>query len=258
MTMADLPLRRVVVEADRPTEQVCFVESGLASVVAKSPDGEVAEVGHIGRDGMSAWHIVLSTDQTPHRTFMQVAGSGIFVPASAFQAAIDADVSMRSLFLRYVHSCEVQMAHSALANARYSMHRRLARWLLMCHDRLDGDDLPLTHEFLALMLGVRRAGVTEELHVLEEMQAIKSSRGKVQVLDRAKLEEIAGGCYGLPEREYERLIGQSIRSVLASGAGAERSAEQKHLTASQTSSSGRREADNDEDGLAEGQKKAGN
>jgi CRP-like cAMP-binding protein len=211
MTKADLPLRRVLVEADLPTTRVCFVESGLASVVATSPDDETAEVGHVGREGVSAWHLILGTDRTPHRTFMQAAGSGIFVPASVFLSSLDADVKMRSLFLRYVHSCEVQLAHSALANARYVMHRRLARWLLMCHDRLDGDDLALTHEFLAVMLGVRRAGVTGEIHVLEEMGAIKSMRANVRVLDRAKLEEIAGGCYGLPEREYERLIGCPIR-----------------------------------------------
>jgi hypothetical protein len=91
---------------------MCFVESGLASVVATSPDHETAEVGHIGREGVSAWHLILATEQAPHRTFMQAAGSGIFVPASVFLAALDADVKMRILFLRYVHSCEVQLARS--------------------------------------------------------------------------------------------------------------------------------------------------
>ena len=99
------------------------------------------------------------------------------------------------------------MAHTALANGRYTIQERLARWLLMRHDRLDGDDLPLTHEFLSLMLGVRRSGVTEALHVLEGVAIVKTNRGRVAVLRRDKLEEIAGACYGLPEREYRRLIG---------------------------------------------------
>ncbi|MBY2944520.1 winged helix-turn-helix domain-containing protein, partial [Rhizobium leguminosarum] len=83
----------------------------------------------------------------------------------------------------------------------------LARWILMCHDRLEGNNLAITHEFLALMLGVRRSGVTNELHVLEGVHAIRSTRGNVRIVDREKLIEIAGGCYGVPEREYERLLG---------------------------------------------------
>ncbi|NNH68144.1 Crp/Fnr family transcriptional regulator, partial [Rhizobium laguerreae] len=118
---------------------------------------------------------------------------------------------VRQLLLRYVHTCELQLAHSALAAAKFNVHQRLARWLLMCHDRIDGNHLPLTHDFLALMLGIRRAGVTNELHILEGMHAIKSTRGNVRILDRNKLIEIAGGCYGVPELEYERLIEAPIR-----------------------------------------------
>ena len=115
------------------------------------------------------------------------------------------------LFLNYVHCCDIQLAQSALANGRYNMHERLARWLLMCHDRLAGHDLPRTHEFLALMLGVRRSGVTNELHVIEGLRAIRSTRANVRILNRERLEEIAGGSYGVPEKEYERLIGLPIR-----------------------------------------------
>jgi CRP-like cAMP-binding protein len=102
----------------------------------------------------------------------------------------------------------IQTSHSALANGRYTIQERLARWLLMCLDRMDGDDLPLTHEFLSLMLGVRRSGVTEALHVLEGVNIVKAGRGTIRVLNRERLEEIAGGCYGLPEAEYNKLIGK--------------------------------------------------
>jgi hypothetical protein len=91
------------------------------------------------------------------------------------------------------------------------MQERLARWLLMCHDRLDGDNLAVTHEFLSLMLGVRRSGVTDHLHILEGMGAIRSTRGNVRVRSREKLLDIAGGSYGIPEREYEKVLGLPAR-----------------------------------------------
>jgi CRP-like cAMP-binding protein len=207
MTAIDLGLRQVVVESDTPILYVCFIESGLASMVAVSSDDEAVEVGHIGREGLGGYHVLLMTDRTPNRTFMQVAGTGIAVPVEHFMTIINNHKPTRDLLLRYVHSASLQLAHSALANARYSMQERLARWLLMCHDRLEGDNLALTHEFLGMMLGVRRAGVTNELHILEGIHAIRSTRGNVRIIDREKLKKIAGGCYGLPEAEYERLIG---------------------------------------------------
>jgi CRP-like cAMP-binding protein len=203
----DLPLKLVVVEQDIPTTSVFFIETGLGSVVATSPDDEVVEIGHLGREGMSGTHVVLRTRQTPNRTFMQVAGSGLKLSADLFERFVQEHPPALDLFLRYVQTCELQLAHSALANARYNMPERLARWLLMCHDRLQQPDLPLTHEFLSLMLGVRRSGVTDQLHVIEGRGIIKATRGNVRILDRSKLEDLAGGCYGIPEREYERLIG---------------------------------------------------
>jgi CRP-like cAMP-binding protein len=207
MERIDLPLRHVLVASDVPTTHVCFLERGLGSMVVSSTDEEAVEIGHIGREGASGMHVVLAVETTPTRTFMQVAGSGIMVPMETFQRALADDPEMKDFFLRYVHTTVLQLAHSALANARYNMHERLARWILMCHDRLEGNNLAITHEFLALMLGVRRSGVTNELHVLEGVHAIRSTRGNVRILDREKLIEIAGGCYGVPEREYEKVLG---------------------------------------------------
>jgi CRP-like cAMP-binding protein len=206
MELVELSLRQDLVEAGKPNAFVYFMESGLASVVAESSDGESVEIGHVGREGMAGYHVMLMTPTSSHRTFMQSAGSAIRVPVAAFMGTLEEHRSIRNLLLRYIHCCEVQLGHSALANGRYSMHERLARWLLMCHDRLDGDDLALTHEFLSLMLGVRRSGVTEQLHILEGLHAIKATRGNIRIIDREKLEEVAGGCYGAPEAEYRRLI----------------------------------------------------
>ncbi|MBB3302438.1 CRP-like cAMP-binding protein [Rhizobium sp. BK077] len=209
-----LPTRHVLVESDQPNDHVCFIEDGLASMVATSVEDEAVEVGHIGYEGMVGSHVVLRTDTTPNRTFLQVEGSGFLVPVGTLKRATAEFPTANDLFLNYVHCCDIQLAQSALANARYNMHERLARWLLMCHDRLIGNDLPLTHEFLALMLGVRRSGVTNELHIIEGMRAIRATRGNVRIIDREKLEEIAAGCYGVPEREYERLIGLTTRRAV--------------------------------------------
>jgi CRP-like cAMP-binding protein len=211
MERINLPVRHEVVTPDTVTEHVWFLESGLGSMVATSSEDEAVEVGHVGYEGMTGAHVLLKVDRTPNRTFMQVEGDGIRVPVAALLSEISQTSNVNDLFLNYVHCTELQLAHSALANARYNMHERLARWLLMCHDRLQGDDLSLTHEFLSLMLGVRRSGVTNELHIIEGMQAIKATRGNIRIIDRRKLEEIAGGCYGVPEREYQRLIGLPIR-----------------------------------------------
>ncbi|MBB4481370.1 Crp/Fnr family transcriptional regulator [Rhizobium etli] len=206
-----LPVKHSLVDSDQPNEHVCFIEEGLASMVAANGDEEAVEVGHIGHEGMAGLHVVLKTDTTPNRTFIQVAGSGLQVSVENFTGMLAIFPAANQLFLNYMHCCDVQLAHSALANGRYNMHERLARWLLMCHDRLNGNGLPLTHEFLALMLGVRRSGVTNELHVIEGLGAIRTTRGHIRVIDRVRLEEIAAGSYGVPEREYERLIGLPIR-----------------------------------------------
>jgi CRP-like cAMP-binding protein len=211
MIAIELPVRHTIVEANVRTGHVCFVERGLASVVAVAPDVEGIEVGHIGSEGMSGAHVMLKVDRTPNKTFMQVAGDGISVSVAALNMMTTQVPGSLDLFLRYVHCAEVQLAYSALANARYKMHERLARWLLMCHDRLSTDDLPLTHEFLSLMLGVRRSGITNELHIIEGMRVIKATRGNIRVLSRDGLKEIAGGSYGMPEQEYERLIGSLPR-----------------------------------------------
>jgi CRP-like cAMP-binding protein len=206
----DLPVKHSLVDARQPIEHVCFIEKGLASMVAESTDGRSIEIRHIGFEGVAGYPVVLGVDQTPNKTFMQVSGEGLQIPTDDFLPVLE-NQPARQLLLRYVHTCEIQLAHSALAAAQYNMHQRLARWLLMCHDRLEGNDLPLTHEFLSLMLGVRRSGVTDELHILEGIKAIKATRGNVHILDRRALLEIASGCYGVPEEEYERLIGGELQ-----------------------------------------------
>jgi len=151
---------------------------------------------------------LLGGDRSPHSTYIQAVGSARRIAADALREAVQESPTLARLLLNYVQSFMVQTAHTAVANARGRLPERLARWLLMAQDRIGGNTLPLTHEFLALMLGVRRAGVTETLHVLTRRRLIKPSRGQIEVLNRKGLESVAGGYYGLPEREYQRLMAQ--------------------------------------------------
>lgn len=210
MDRVELPLRMTLVEPERATEYVHFLESGLASVVTIMPNSQMTEVGHIGFEGATGLHTALHAEQTPARTFMQGEGIGYRVSVAVVQEVSEQVPAFGALVLRYIQSSNIQLSYTALANARFSIYERLARWLLMCQDRL-GDEIGLTHEFLAVMLGVRRSGVTDHLHILEGINAIKATRGNIRILDRDKLLEIAGACYGVAEREYERLIGLSPR-----------------------------------------------
>jgi CRP-like cAMP-binding protein len=191
---------------NRRIETVYFMEAGIASVVAVQPDDRRVEVGLIGREDMSGIAVVLGGNQSPNATYIQIAGEGQRIAANEFRRAMDASESMRSLLLNYVQVFMVQTTHTAIANALSHIDQRLARWILMAHDRTGDDTLPLTHEFLALMLGVRRAGVTEALQSLKRQKLIDTGRNQIVVLDRKGIEQAAGSAYGVPEREYRRLI----------------------------------------------------
>ena len=176
-------------------------------VAIQSNDTRV-EVGLIGCEGMSGVAIVLGNHQSPNETYMQVAGAGQRMTTDALRSAMAKNAGLQAVFLKYVQAFLVQTSHTAICNARSHLDARLARWVLMAHDRSTGATIALTHEFLALMLGVRRAGVTEALQALVKQDLIKSGRGEITVLDREGLEASAGEFYGVPEREYRRLFGK--------------------------------------------------
>jgi CRP-like cAMP-binding protein len=192
---------------NRRIETVYFMEAGIASVVAVQPDETQAEVGLIGREGMTGIAVVLGGEQSPHSTYIQVAGEAQRIAAKELRKAMDASVTMRGLFLKFAQVFMVQTAHTATANARAPINQRLARWILMAHDRTGTKTLELTHEFLSLMLGVRRAGVTETLQSLKRQKLIETGRNKIVLRDRKGIERMARGSYGVPEKEYRRLIG---------------------------------------------------
>jgi CRP-like cAMP-binding protein len=201
-----LPLLKDLERPNRRIETVYFMEVGIASVVAVQPDDTKAEVGLIGPEGMSGIAVVLGGGQSPHSTYMQVAGQGQRITADELRKALRASESLRTLLLKFVQVFMVQTAHTAIANARAHIDRRLARWILMAHDRTRDNTLPLTHEFLSLMLGVRRAGVTEAIQSLNRQKLIETRRNQIIILNRKGIERTAGDSYGIPEKEYRRLI----------------------------------------------------
>lgn len=205
----DLPLEMVLEMPNEPIDSVYFIESGIASVVAGQ--GARIELGLIGLEGMSGLSIVLGDDRSVNRTFMQASGSAFRIGAKEFSRMLQKSPTLRLSLLRYAQFFSTQVAQTAVANGRGKLEARLARWLLMTHDRMGGDSFPFTHQFLSVMLGVRRPGVTVALHVLEGLGLIKARRGLITVVDRKGLEAHSDASYGVPEAEYERLIGGNFR-----------------------------------------------
>lgn len=204
----DLPLRTPLETAKAPIEHVYFLESGIASVVARIPKGRDTEVGLIGLEGMTGALLVLGGDRAAHDAYMQIAGDGFQVPASALSEAMSESATLKTLLLLYVQTLFIQTSYTALVNARSKLDERLARWLLMCQDRVRDDRFAITHEFISVMLGVRRPGVTVAIQDLEGRGLIKATRGEILIRDRYGLFQIADGTYREPELEYERLLGK--------------------------------------------------
>src|SRR5438309_4780277 len=195
-------------DPNEPIGSVYILEEGVASIVAEQEGGDQVEVGLYGREGMSGAAVIMGAEQPPHASMIQVGNPPAHViPSARLLEAFEKSGSLRLLLLRYTQSLNVQAALTAASNAHYALPERLARWLLMCHDRTEGDRMELTHEFLSMMLAVRRSGVTVTLHTLEATGAIRSARGVVTIANRGRSEEIAGDAYGQAEAEYRRLIG---------------------------------------------------
>ena len=193
----ELPLRKQLQARNKRVDQVYFIDKGMASVVANGE--QEMEVGVIGREGMSGVTVLLGNgDRVPHEIYMQIAGRGQRLSADALREAIAKSVTLHHSLLRYVHVYLEQTTQTALANGRSKIEERLARWLLMAHDRMDGDEIPLTHEFLAVMLGVRRSGVSIALQELERKGLIAHRRSFITIVDRAGLEENTYNTYSPP------------------------------------------------------------
>jgi CRP-like cAMP-binding protein len=206
LTPVGLASREEIERHNRPIKAIVFPESGIISVVARGAHNKQIEAGIIGREGMTGLMVVLGDDRSPHSTYVQIAGKGHRIQSDDLRKATRESATLHNVMLRFAQAFMIQSTHTAISNGNAKLEERLARWLLMAHDRVDGDELPLIHEFLALMLAVRRPGVTVAVHSLEKQGLIQAGRGLITVIDRKGLEEIANGSYGVPEAEYKRLM----------------------------------------------------
>lgn len=202
LNTVELTSRQCITKPGDSLDTVCFIESGLVSLVVEGRDGVQLEVRTIGRDGMIGHSALLGLTRSAHAVIVQIDGFGLQAPTSTVIDSLECPKA-RAVFHRYLHRCDMELAEAALSAAKYSMKQRLARWLLLCQDRIESNNLPVTHDELAQSLGVRRAGITDQLHVLEGLHAIRSTRGNVRILNRALLIDLAGGCYGAAKDALE-------------------------------------------------------
>ena len=198
--------RQVIEVPGKPITHAYFLEIGVASVVAVDAEDHRIEVGVIGYEGVTGVSLIMGDNRAQHSTYMQIGGSGYRIPQDILCSTLAASESLRALFLKSAQGFMIQTAHTALANGRAKLEQRLARWLLMAHDRLTSNAVPLTHEFLAVMLGVRRAGVTVAIHGFERRGLVTTRRGQLTLVNRHGIEQIAGSFYGTPEAELRRLL----------------------------------------------------
>jgi CRP-like cAMP-binding protein len=196
----------VIAGADRPIDYVYFLCSGIGSVVTVSTEGQRAQAGMFGREGFSPTSAGVGGAISVQEVIMQVRGTGFRIDRNTILGILPKSPVFSNLLARYIQTFASQISYTSFCNASYQVDVRLARWLLMCHDRVDGDEISLTHDFISLMLSVRRPSVTTALHILEGYKLLRAERARITIRDRRGLEQFAGDAYGKPEEEYRRLI----------------------------------------------------
>jgi CRP-like cAMP-binding protein len=191
----ELKRNAVLHDTNRPVEAVHFIESGVLSRVARTQQDGPVEVAMVGRFGFVGVSVVLGTTAALQRTVVHVPGLALRIDAKDLQRIMRESLSIKDHLLRYVQLLIMQKAQVSLCHARHEIDKRVARWMLLARDRLESDQLPVTHDLLASMLGVRRPGVSEALANLETQHVIRRSRGTLHVLDAEKLRRASCECY---------------------------------------------------------------
>jgi len=202
-----LEYRQSLYRAHKPIKSVYFIETGVGSLVNTMANGDAAEVGTIGNEGVVGLPVVLNDDRAPTNVYIQVPGVGLKMDAATFQKELRRSDSMRTVMLRYTHAFFNQVAQSAACNQFHSIEQRSCRWLLMTRDRMQSDEFLLTQEFLAMLLGVQRTGVTAVAGTLQRTGLIRYKRGNVTIIDGAGLKHRSCECYGVSKREFDRFLG---------------------------------------------------
>ena len=200
-----LPHKRTLSNPGAPIQHLYFPQEGMVSLV-QPLQGAMIEVGMIGNEGFVGVPVLLGADASPLETMVQIPGSALRIETGAFREKAGRSTTLSGLLLRYAQALQVQVSLTAACNGRHPIPERLARWLLMARDRAPSDELPFGHEFLSMMLGVRRAGVTVAVGTLKAAGLIRNTHGQVTIIDRHGLEAASCECYRIVTNEYERLF----------------------------------------------------
>ena len=203
----ELPFDQTLFPAGGAVEAVLFPESGMVSLLATLEDGEQVEVGVVGREGLVGLPLAFGDDRSLVGATVQQEGTALRMDAAALGDGMEGSAALRGLLKRYTLAFHAQVTLTAACNARHAIEQRLSRWLLIAHDRAGADEFPMTHEFMAMMLGVRRPGVSLAAGVLQKAGLIHYVRGRMAVTDRPGLEAASCGCYHTARREAARLLG---------------------------------------------------
>jgi CRP-like cAMP-binding protein len=205
-----LPLGRVLYEAGATMSHVHFPTTAIVSLLYVMESGSSAEIAVVGREGLVGISLFMGGGSTSSRAVVQSAGHGFRLAAPALKDEFSRAGPVLHLLLRYTQALITQMAQTAVCNRRHSLDQQLCRWLLLSLDRLPGNELLMTQELIANMLGVRREGVTESALKLQHAGLIRYARGRITVLDRAALERRACECYAVVKKEYDRLLPERL------------------------------------------------
>jgi CRP-like cAMP-binding protein len=206
MEHVHLPPGQIIIAPEDPIPHVYFPTSALISLVSEMEDGKTVEAGVIGCEGMAGLPIVLGGGTTPMRSVVQIEGGAYKLKADTARAEFERGGALQKALHRYMHALFIAFSQSAACNRLHPTEGRLARWLLIASDGVRAETLPLTHEYLAVMLGMRRAGVTEACVFLREREVIDYRRGQIQITDREGLEGVACVCYEIVKKEFDRVL----------------------------------------------------
>jgi CRP-like cAMP-binding protein len=197
---------QVLLETGARPEHAYFPTRAALSSLIVMENGDTIEVATIGFEGMVGLNGFLGAEQSPHRVICQIPGNALRIPMAALRKEASADGPLRKLLHVYQAAFLIQVSQAVACNGLHNIQQRCCRWLLMTHDRVQSDELGLTHEFLAIMLGVRRASITEVLHPLQDQGLLKSHRGKISILNRKGLLAQSCECYRIVADEFARLF----------------------------------------------------
>jgi CRP-like cAMP-binding protein len=206
LEVGDYASGHILFEPHESAKFVYFPYSCVVSIINSVDGGSSVEVGTVGNEGMAGLAVFLDSGESPSRTLVQVAGKMARLRADSFRELVEDSPRFRGLMNRYTLAFLSQVAQTATCNRAHTIDERCARWLLMTHDRVDANNFSLTHEFLAFMLGVRRAGVTVAAGILQKAGLITYRRGNIKVVNRQGLEDAACECYKIVREEFEKLL----------------------------------------------------